>query len=444
MPVSVQLSDHLVLRDATQSDRDALAELQAAAHAAADGTPNSGVATWTRDVFDRSYPLTSPVDITVVEDRRTGALVSSLTMIHQKWSYADVLFGVGRLELVATRPEYRRQGLIRAQMSVLHGVSDRHRDLMQAITDLMHFHGELGYHMALVQRAGRGGSVAELPRPPSFAAEPVSLRPARIYDIPTLVQIDRRARKRSLLCCPREAPLWDHELTGHSRESMVYDEIMVLERAARPVGYVVIGYGGIPSFPIPSWLPGLPCPEPALPLAGFELLPDESWTDIVPSVLRQLTRARHHDRYLLWLGTTHPAYEVFGERLTKQPPPMGWFLRIPDLAAFLHRIRPVLTQRLMRQLGAVTGTLRLHFYTHGLILRFTDGRLAGVDSWPGHNRRGSDASLPEQMFVQLLLGHADIRELAPAYPDFRLQTPEAEDLLAVLFPKRPSHIWPVI
>jgi hypothetical protein len=367
--------------------------------------------------------------------------VSSLTVVRQTWSYAGVPFGVGRLELVATHPDYRRRGLITRQLRALHERSAERGDLVQAITDLMFFHEEFGYHMALTQRAGRGGRTHELPPAPE-EGEPVTLRPATPADVPALIAIDRHACARSLLACPRDEEHWRHELTGRSRQNMMDDELLMVEQAGAPAGYVLLGYGGIPSFPIPHWLPGLPCPEQVVSIAGFELMPGVSWQDAAPSVVRQLTGEAG---YMLWLGREHPAYDVLGDLLVRRPPHMGWFIRVPDLVRFLRTVRPVLEERLSASGAAgFTGALRLHFYTHGLLLRFREGALVQVEPWPDHSRRGSDASMPTQMFLQLLFGHAEISEIAPAFPDFRLQNDRAAALLPVLFPKRPSHIWPFV
>jgi GNAT superfamily N-acetyltransferase len=435
----IQLSDDLVLRQATERDRDALAELQAVVHAGSDGKPSVAIGTWTSDLFDYEHPTMDLADIAVVEDKRAGALVSSLILVRQTWSYAGVPFGVGRLELVATHPDYRRRGLISRQLKALHDRSVAGGDLLQVITDLMFFHEEFGYHMALTQRAGRGGHAHELPPMPK-AGEPAGLQPATPADIPTLINIDRHAQVRSLLSCLRDEKHWKHELTGRSRESMMCDKLLIIHQASKPVGYIVLGYGGIPSFPIPGWLPGLPCPEQVVSIAGFELLPGTSWQEVASSVLRQLTGEAG---YMLWLGREHPVYSVLANLLVRRPPHMGWFLRVPDLVQFLSQVAPVLERRLSgSDASGFTGTLRLHFYTQGLLLRFSEGGLTGVERWPEHSRRDSDASMPVQMFLQLLFGHAKIAEIASAFPDCRIQTRLGETLLPVLFPKQSSHIWP--
>lgn len=429
------LPDGLIVRAARPDDRSALVELQGMAHAGADGTPNTGVAAWTEDLFDRPHPTVTLDDVSVVVDPDTGRLVSSVTLVRQVWEYAGIPLGVGRLELVATHPDYRGRGLTSRQMHLLRERSTAAGDLLQVITDLMYYHGELGYHSALVQRAGRGGQVAELPATPADA--PLELRPATLDDVPFLESVQRRG----LLCCPRDAALWEYELVGRTARSMVRDEFLVVWWRDRPVGFAQLGYGGIPSFPVPGWLPGLAAPEPLTPVSGLELT---RW-ELAPAVLRAIAAERGHTGFLLWLGERHPAYDALAGYLNWKSPSIGWFVHVPDLVGLLTAVAPELENRLAASpVGGFTGRLRLHFYTHGVWMEFAEGRITSVRPWPGHSRRGADVSMPEQMFRQLLFGHATLTELAPAYPDHRVQNRTGAALLGALFAKHPSHIWPLI
>ncbi|WP_328387306.1 GNAT family N-acetyltransferase [Nocardia sp. NBC_00416] len=439
-----ELADGLQLRHAVPGDRDALGDLLAAVHAAPDGSPNAAVRRWQRDLFDKGHPTIGADDMFVVQDRH-GELVSSFLMVPQTWSYAGVPLGVGLLELAATRPDHRGYGLSKIQLNALLEASTRRGDLIQGITDILSFRGDTGLLPAITQRAGRGGYLRDLPV--ATGGEPVAPRPATVDDIAFLMDTEARAMSRGLLACVRDEVHWRHELGGRSADSMVHSDILIIEMATGPVGYVVLGYGGTPSFPIPSWLPGLPCPEPAVSIARFELRPGVSWFEVVPSVLRQLTLPGQEspESYLLWLGREHPAYEVLGDLLVRRPPEIGWFLRVPDAPALLRAIAPVLEQRLIGTAAeAFTGEIRIDLYRYGIRLSFDNGILRAVERWPGHSRRASDASLPEQMFHQIVFGHATWDELARAFPDSRLQTTRGSVLLPLLFPVQSSDIWPLI
>ena len=101
------LGDGLVLRRATAADSEALAAFNAAIFGE-PGAANEGYVAWTRDLKG-DHP-TCAGDFTLVENTRSGAIVSSVALIGQTWSYHGIEFGVGRPELVGTHPETRGGG----------------------------------------------------------------------------------------------------------------------------------------------------------------------------------------------------------------------------------------------------------------------------------------------------------------------------------------------
>ncbi|WP_435279951.1 GNAT family N-acetyltransferase [Streptomyces sp. 1222.5] len=438
--VFTPLRDGMVLRNASTQDQEALADLLSHVHASPTGEANNGVRAWQRDLFSLGHPTLSPADMLVVEDTEKGILASSFLIIPQTWSYGGIPLGVSLLELAATHPDYRGRGLLRKQLEVLVAGSTRRGDLIQGMTDVLFFKDDIGFLPGVTQRAGRGGHTRDLLQTQS---RHVDLRPARIEDVPFLAAVENQARERALLSCMRNDEQWRHELQGHSVESMIHNDIRVIELGQEPIGFLVLGYGGIPSFPIPSWLPGRPCPENVVSVTRFEIMRGKPWHDVTFSVLDQLTA--HMDGYMLWLGTEHPTYNILGTLLVRNPPRIGWFLRVPDMVALLQAVTPVLENRLRGTAAeSFSGQLRLSLYNHGIEIRFSEGSIIDVNGWPSHNRRDSDASLPTQMFQQLLFGQAAWEELEHAFPDSRVHTNLAKLLIPVLFPKMNSDIWPFL
>jgi len=117
----------------------------------------------------------------------------------------------------------------------------------------------------------------------------------------------------------------------------------------------------------------------------------------------------------------------------------GWQVRIPDPAAFLRKISPLLEQRLgASPYKTYSGTLLLDFYRSHLFLKFNEGRITGIDS------DGSEPDLTfginEDLFAPLCLGYRSWEELQHCRPDIRPLTWQAGDLINALFPKKPSWI----
>ena len=141
------------------------------------------------------------------------------------------------------------------------------------------------------------------------------------------------------------------------------------------------------------------------------------------------------------LGTEHPVYDAFGDRLPRTVPPYAWYLRVPDLPRFLRRIAPALERRLAESpLAGHCGELKVNFYRDGLRLAFDRGCLTAVEPWqPAHAEEGA-AAFPGLIFLQLLFGYRALHELRYAFADCWVEGDEPRELLTALFPKRPSDV----
>lgn len=115
--MSRDLGDGLLLRRTTQVDTDALCLSQSLAFANPDtGEPDIYLGGWTRDLMNGKHPTFQPDDFFVVENTKTGELVSSLCLISQVWTmegipfpdltFLKLLFGYrSRAELQAMYPD---------------------------------------------------------------------------------------------------------------------------------------------------------------------------------------------------------------------------------------------------------------------------------------------------------------------------------------------------
>ena len=429
------MGDGLVLRRATTADAAAVAEFNGRLHEPDRPAMAKTLARWTRDLMNGRHPTCRASDFTVVEDTRTGRIVSSLCLIPQVWSYAGVKFGLGRPELVGTLPEFRRRGLVRAQFEVIHHWSVPRGHLAQAITGMPWFYRQFGYEMALELGHIRRGEIARVPALKGGEKEPFRVRPAKEADVPFLARLDREAAHRSLISCVRDARMWRYEVAGSTRGSINRLVICVVETPERtPVGYL--------ATPEISDDTSVYCDR-------YELKAGTNWLAVTPSVLRYLRKhgeaqakrqGKQLESFTLELGGAHPAYEVAAD-LVRPVHSYAYYLRVPDLPALLRRIAPVLQQRLAESfLVDYTGELRLSFYRQGARLEFQRGRLIAAEPWtPGE---GSSA-FPGLTFLQLLFGYRSLEELQHAHPDCRARGNEHRLLLTTLFPKQPSSVWPL-
>lgn len=436
----VDLGDGLRMRRSSAADAEALAEFNKMTHRDPGMVaPDEGVAAWTRDLLRPNHPTFHEDDFTIVEEVATGRIVSSLNLISQTWSYAGIPFGVGRPELVGTAPEHRKRGLIRAQFDVIHAWSAARGELVQAITGIPFYYRQFGYEMAMVLSGGRRGNAAEVARLKEGEAEPYRLRNVGESDLPFVLALDAGAAKRSLVYCPRDEVLWRYELWGKDAGNVNGLDWRIIESAAgEPVG--LLGAG------IQLW-------GAHLPLSFLELAAGVSWLAVTPSLLRAAKvrgeeLAARDGKTLAGLyfslGQEHPLYSVTSQRLPEVRRSYAWFLRVPDLPAFIRRIAPALAARLARSVAAGhTGELKISFYRDGLRLVFEHGRLTAAEPWlPSHDDPGG-AAFPGLTFLQIVFGYRSLDELRAAFPDCWQDSDNARALLEALFPKQPSDFWPI-
>ena len=445
-PILRDLGEGLILRQATVGDTEAAAEFQAQVHARPDesGEP---FRVWTRDLMSGALPGFGPGDFTLVEDTDTGAIVSMLNLIAQTWSYGGIEVAVGRIELVSTHPDYRRGGLIRAQMGAVHDLSAARGEQMQVISGIPWYYRQFGYEMAVEYGFGHSCSWSGGPAPTDGAEGPYRVRRAAEGDIPFVSRVYDKGMSRYLLSCVRDEGLWWYELFGRSEDTYGLTEICVVEAATgAPVGLLAhareLWYGD-------------------LMVLLYELEGETSWSEVTPGVVRYLrgTGAEYAARYgsgsfrdvMFALSTEHPVYGVVEDATPHWERPRAWYVRIADIPGFIRHVAPVLEGRLAGSDAAGhTGELSIGFIDYGVDLSFDNGRIARVerrrnpargDSWL--DRGSSDALFPGLTFLQLLFGFRSSEELEYAFPDCEIRSPTARVVLDALFPKSPSHLWAI-
>jgi GNAT superfamily N-acetyltransferase len=442
-PILNELGNGLILRKATPADGEVLSDFNARIHTSEKSKePDERVRVWTHDLMKRPHPTFNVGDFTIVEDAEAGEIVSSMNLISQTWSYAGIDFKVGRPELVGTDPDYRGRGLIRSQFDVIHQWSEQRGELVQAITGIPNYYRMYGYEMGMELGGGRVGFKPQIPKLNQDKNEPYQLRPAEETDLPFLVDLYAHANERYLVSCVRDEELWRYELNGRSPNNVNRQEIRIIETEdIEAVGYLL--------HPHYRW-------GAMMPATGYEIRPGISWDAVTPTVIRYLysTGEKYQtetgieedfEAFGFWLGSEHPVYDVILDRLPRVRDPYAWYLRVPNLPGFVRHIAPVLEARLAASpLVGHTGELKLTFYRSGLWLSFKSGRLVDIEEWkPTPHRHSGDAGFPELTFLQLLFGYRDLKELKFAFADCWTKSDQARRLLEVIFPKKPSQVWPV-
>ena len=429
----IDLGDNLILRFATLDDVDALAEFNTRLH------EEVSVAPGVRDLMSGNHPTCKASDFTVVEDTETGKIVSSLCLISQTWTYSGIPFELGQPEFVATESEYRRRGLVRKQFEVIHALSEARGELVQGITGIPWYYRLFGYEMALDMEAEQvidGMHIASLKK---GETETCRLRARTDADNAFIQDTYAHAIQSQVFACPRSPALWEYEFNGRSAGSDARHEWLLIEdMEGTRLGYVQ-HY---------QW-----CDENFL-VMRMELKPGVGYLHLIPSLLRELWKKAKATPVIaendnpeatgvqFMLGREHPVYSVLSKSVVRKGPPYAWYIRIPNLIAFLQHIQPALEKHLIGTVAeGYSGELKLNFYRSGVHFTFQRGRVTKLTDWtPGEVEEG-DAAFPDLTFLQLLCGRCRTEELTSHFVDCWTNSTATAVLLDCLFPEFASEVW---
>jgi hypothetical protein len=454
------LGGGLVLRWTTADDVERVVTLYSQVfRRSEDAPPNEHVGVWTRDMFCGRHPHIGPHDFAAVEDTRTGALVACACLLRYSCSYEGIPFGFGRPEVVATLPEYRNRGLIRAIFELLHARSDERGDLAQGITGIPYYYRQFGYEFAAALEEDITVYFPAIPALKSGATEPYALREATADDIPLLSRLWERTHAGAALWTEIGDDYWRWAMLGmHSDAMERWRAYMIVGTGAggsaaggSAAGGSADGHGSGRSVGALILAPGRR--SATITVSGPLVEAGTPLVRVMPSVLRGLqalaptTKARPETPppgavTLRWAGPAL-ANSLGDVRFIAEPYPYPWYIRVADMPAFLRHVAPTLERRLAASAQAgYTGELTIDLYRGGLRLAFERGRLTAAERWRKPVWGEGMAAYPPLVFVQSLFGYRSLHELRAIYPDVWAEG-DATALLNALFPKRASLLMPL-
>ena len=161
------LGNGLIARWSTAADTENIAQLTGMVFRdKADEPINSRMMLNIRRLMRGDHPLMTPLDYAVVEDtgKQGNPIVACICHLRLTWEYEGIPFDVGQPEIVASDPDYRRRGLIRALFELVHTRNAEEGRLVTAITGIPYFYRQFGYEYVLDLDAGRTTYIAQIPK----------------------------------------------------------------------------------------------------------------------------------------------------------------------------------------------------------------------------------------------------------------------------------------
>jgi hypothetical protein len=442
------LGDGLVLRWSTIEDTEKVAGLCGFAFRDKENGPlNERIMLFIRQLLRGDHPVMGSGDFGLVEDtsKEGSPVVACACLQRMEWQYEGIRFTIGRPEFVASDPTYRNRGLIRQIFEMMHARSEFEGHLAQGITGIPYFYRQFGYEYALNLGGRRTVYLSLISKAKEGEPEAYTLRDATLADIPQMLECYNSEREASIV--------W----TTLTEESLRYRitewEKLRPEGKHLPAQIMTDTIGKIHGFAFVGekrW-------GRELNVWGLFFAPGSNLLALKPSLLRALEAYGQQvpldkedlepfSEIQFNMGAASPFYQVLGEgQASAYDPPYAWYVRVPDLPAFIKHIAPALEKRLMDSpVAGYTGDLNLTFYRGGLRLVFENGHLTSAEPWraPLYNSDpagSAKAGFPPLVFLQLLFGRKSLKQLREFLPDV-WATDEAAVLLDTLFPARPSYV----
>ncbi|MFD8556874.1 GNAT family N-acetyltransferase [Streptosporangium canum] len=387
------LAGGLVLRQAQPADLDQISALLAERGDEADALDHRLV------VADPEAGW--PASAVVVDGDR---VVSTATLLDEEVRLGDIRLPAGQVELVATDREYEGRGLVRALMQWAHDRSAARGHVIQAMIGIPYFYRLFGYEYAI--------DIPPAPTvrtPPTGEAAP-ALRAARPSDIPAMAALQDMAQNRFDVAMPHSAACW-RWLLEHEASTL-----WVVER-----GDTVVATGRT-----------TPPDDDEVLLAEAAAFDDAAARELLRGVAALVPGGQV--RVVHRAGTVTAA--AWQESLDHGPRKQAeqYYIRIPDVAALLDRLRPLLWQRLTAA-GAeragrdiVISTFGAHYripvHADGLGAVVTGGAMQGPGAVGG-------AGVAPDHLPALLFGPHGIEGLTRIRPDVYAGE---EELFQALFP----------
>jgi predicted N-acetyltransferase YhbS len=375
----------------------------------------------TRSLF-LHHPGTSGRDLIFVEDEHTGQVVSSICLIPWTWDYEGAAIPAGELGIVGTLPDYRRRGLIREQVTFFKQRLKERGCLLSHIQGIPYYYRQFGYEYALPLEGGLRLESKEVPKPDSA---PFTFRLATGDDLPTLMRLyDDAARDLSIRVVRNEA-IWRYLLDHTSGSEMECESWVVEDGEKQIAGYL--------RLPASHFGQELAINEVSRLSAAAALA--------VLNHLRLLAEQRGKPGIRLNVPENCSLMRLARRLTDREYGTYSWQIHVPDMAALLRALSPVLERRVAASpFAGLTQDVEIGLYRETIALRFAQGRLAEVVNL-GFKERGA-ITVPPLQFIPLVLGYRTLEEQRRAYPDVGV-SPSQRLLVETLFPKATSFIYTI-
>lgn len=363
-----------------------------------------------------SHPDTRGRDLLYIENE-DGEVIASVCLIPWTLHAGEVDLPAGELGIVGTREDYRGRGINRHLMGAFWQRLEERGCLLSIIQGIPYFYRQYGYeysHLPL-----EGGWRLQPDQVPAPLVEGYTFRLAAPEDAMLLATMYEAQTNRLDISARRSAAIWNYLLGDLLKpDAMEHETLMVVSPQGETAGYL-----RLPRYHFYENLVTIDECSGLNFAAGLAVLNE----------LARRARAEGQDGIRFNLPQTAGLLQLARAYGAASLGTYSWQVRVPDMAALLGRMGPVLNARLAgTPFAGLTRKVSLDLYRQQVELDFRGGELVSAVSVK--HSENPILRIPPEQAVPLVLGGRSLDEINASHPD---ATPRHlwRPLVEVLFPK---------
>ena len=351
-----------------------------------------------------------------IEENDSNKMVSSIVLAPLKWDFDGTLIPVCEMTLVGTLTEYRNRGLIGILNQLYEDIMEHKGYIFSVIRGIPYYYRKFGYEFALNldERI-----VLNKNQIPSKEVEEVSIRKATRQDLDFIKSIYNNQNEKFFITNRFNRNNFYFKFMNVDFDNNFSSTYLIeLRRKLKSFFSISMSYDSI----------------------GYSLVVPEVNEECMVKIVQFVnTLSKEKDQIVFQVNSDTKFSQYICSIGGTKNLGYGWQIRIPNIKKFLHAISPVLEQRIKRSSRkGLTQDVVISDYKKIFTLIFKNGKIEDIDIKKGYPFPGScDVQIPNSFLIKLLLSNRTFEEIKYIVTDSILK-PGSEDLIKILFPKKPS------
>ncbi|MFX1323102.1 MAG: GNAT family N-acetyltransferase [Promethearchaeota archaeon] len=362
------------------------------------------------------HPKRNEIYWIYIEKDDTKKMVSSIVLAPLEWDFDEILIPVCEMGLVGTLTEYRNRGFLGILNELYEEIMEQKGYLLSIIRGIPYYYRKFGYEFALNLDERIFLNRNQIP---SKEFEYLLIRKATKDDLNFIKSIYNNQTEKFFIANRFDQHCFDHKFMNVDFDNN-FSSTYIIEVNGKLMSFFSIGM--------------------SYDSVGYSLVVPEVNEECMIKILQFVNKLnKEKDQIIFQVNSNTKFYQYICSIGGKKNLGYGWQVKIPNIKRFLHAISPILERRIERSsYNGLTQDVIISDYREIFTLIFKNGKIEEIEVKKGYPFQGKcDVQIPSSFLIKLLLSDRSFEEIKFIVRDSILK-PESEELIKILFPKKPS------